>query len=313
MEVCNFNTTTASMVIVKENGALLHSEAVSIMVWDTHAIGCAEIITWRGVAHFILSKMENSIVQEANDFYAVNMIIIYAEEWICNPKYPFNTWMMRQNGRHMTKTNGRHCADDKFKCIFFNDDIWISIIMSRSLIPRAKLTKTALVQFMDCHYHGPLARYVKVRAAHAPGIPGTFSPPPLVSDPDMHHGTCVTHVPWCMPGSLTSSFLWSRWRGKRSRHSRRMRNRQFDVSGKRPMQQAIIWTNGGLVYWRIYASLSLDKSTLNMGLLPDTQNYGCACAGNAGNVFPVTAGERSRHASRHVRHARAVMHAGIAN
>ena len=26
---------------------------------------------------------------------------------------------------------------------------------------------------------------------------------PLVSDPSMHHGTCVTHVPWCMPGSLT--------------------------------------------------------------------------------------------------------------
>ena len=50
-----------------------------------------------------------------------------------------------------------------------------------------------------------------------------------------------------------------------------------------------------------------------MGLLPDTQNCGCACAGNAGNVFPVTAGKRSRHASRHVHHARAVMHAGIAN
>ena len=26
---------------------------------------------------------------------------------------------------------------------------------------------------------------------------------PLVSDPNMHHGTCVTHVPWCMSGSLT--------------------------------------------------------------------------------------------------------------
>ena len=50
-----------------------------------------------------------------------------------------------------------------------------------------------------------------------------------------------------------------------------------------------------------------------MGLLPDTQNCWCACAGNAGNVFPVTAGKRSRHTSRHVRHARAVMHAGIAN
>ena len=26
---------------------------------------------------------------------------------------------------------------------------------------------------------------------------------PLVSDPGMHHGTWVTHVPWCMSGSLT--------------------------------------------------------------------------------------------------------------
>ena len=25
----------------------------------------------------------------------------------------------------------------------------------------------------------------------------------LVSDPGMHNGTCVTHVPWCMSGSLT--------------------------------------------------------------------------------------------------------------
>ena len=41
-----------------------------------------------------------------------------------------------------------------------------------------------------------------------------FPPPPRVSDPDMHHGTCVTHVPWCMSGSLTSGFLWNRLRGK---------------------------------------------------------------------------------------------------
>ena len=30
-----------------------------------------------------------------------------------------------------------------------------------------------------------------------------FRMKPLVSDPGMHHGTCVTHVPWCMSGSLT--------------------------------------------------------------------------------------------------------------
>ena len=56
--------------------------------------------------------------------------------------------------------------------------------------------------------HGPLTRYVKLRVAHAPGMLGPFPPPPmsgkpLISDPDMHHGTCVTHVPWCMSGSLT--------------------------------------------------------------------------------------------------------------
>ena len=51
-------------------------------------------------------------------------------------------------------------------------------------------------------------------------------------------------------------------------------------------------------------------ATRIMGLLPDTWNCGCACAGN---IFPATADKRSRHASRHVRDARAVVHAGIAN
>ena len=51
----------------------------------------------------------------------------------------------------------------------------------------------------------------KIAGAHAPGMLGTFSLSPRVSDPDMHYGTCVTHVPWCMLGSLTSGFLWN-WR-----------------------------------------------------------------------------------------------------
>ena len=38
-----------------------------------------------------------------------------------------------------------------------------------------------------------------------------------------------------MPGSINNGFRWSRWRVKRSRHYRRMRNPQFCVSGKRPM------------------------------------------------------------------------------
>ena len=39
--------------------------------------------------------------------------------------------------------------------------------------------------------HGPLARYVKSRVAHAAGMPGTFSPPPRLAIP-----TCITARAW---------------------------------------------------------------------------------------------------------------------
>ena len=60
--------------------------------------------------------------------------------------------------------------------------------------------QSARVDSYNAIRHGPLTRYVKLWVARALGMPGTFSPPPRVSDPDMHHDTCVTHVPWCMPG-----------------------------------------------------------------------------------------------------------------
>ena len=88
--------------------------------------------------------------------------------------------------------------------------------------------------------HGSLIRYVKFMVAHAPGMPGTFSQPPRVSDPDMHHGTCVMHVPWCILGSITSGFLWSWWRGK---HSRSMRNAQFTYLVRGP------WQNRAFLFW----------------------------------------------------------------
>ena len=93
---------------------------------------------------------------------------------------------------------------------------------------------------LTAYSHGPLARYVMLQVAHAPGIPGTFSLPPRFGDPVMHHSTCVTHLPWWMPGSLTSGFLWSRW--KRSRHSRLTRTPQFYVSDMRPMVAKVFAT-----------------------------------------------------------------------
>ena len=75
----------------------------------------------------------------------------------------------------------------------------------------------------------------KIRGCSCTGNAGNIFPPPRLSDPDMHHGKCMPHVPWCMLGSLTNGFLWSRCRGKRYRHSRRMRNPQFYASAKKPI------------------------------------------------------------------------------
>ena len=63
------------------------------------------------------------------------------------------------------------------------------------------------------HYYGPLIRYVKLPVRMRWEYRERFPCHRWLSDPDMQHGTCVTHVPWRMPGSLTSSFLWSRRRG----------------------------------------------------------------------------------------------------
>ena len=89
---------------------------------------------------------------------------------------------------------------------------------------------------------------VKLHVAHAPGMPWTFSPSPRVSDPDMHHGTCVMHVPWCQLGSLISGLFWSRRRGKRFRNSRRKRSQQFCVSGMRPIVMSHIAAGGSYTY-----------------------------------------------------------------
>ena len=57
-------------------------------------------------------------------------------------------------------------------------------------------------------YNGSLTRYTKLRVAQGPGMPECLplqrlQRKPQVSNPGMHHGTCVTHVPWCMSGSFT--------------------------------------------------------------------------------------------------------------
>ena len=135
----------------------------------------------------------------------------YAET-VCNPK-PWN-WMIRS------------CQNSPIALC-----LYIRLTRYHSAKSVTKLAIPFNVSRATCQIR-------KIAGFGCAGMPGTFSPPPQVSDPDINHGTCVTHVPWCMPGSLTSVFFWSRWRGKRFRHSRRMHNTKFCVSGKRPIERS---------------------------------------------------------------------------
>ena len=90
---------------------------------------------------------------------------------------------------------------------------------------------------------GPLARYEKMWVVHAPVMPGTFSRPPSVAGktfpafPTHRRRWRTTGLRCCTVGRRehTGRETVYRWREKRSRHSRRMRNLQFYESGKRPM------------------------------------------------------------------------------
>ena len=77
----------------------------------------------------------------------------------------------------------------------------------------------------------PNTRYVKLRVVHAPGMPGTFYP---ATDFKGNRQLATRYV----SRHVRDGVAYPQWRGKRSRHSRRMRNPQFYVSGKRPV---VIW------------------------------------------------------------------------
>ena len=80
------------------------------------------------------------------------------------------------------------------RCHQIKQRVWVNNSVESGMNDNATTTKQNITILCSL-FHGPLARYVKMQVAHAPGMPGTFSPPPQVSDPGMYHGTCVTPVP----------------------------------------------------------------------------------------------------------------------
>ena len=91
----------------------------------------------------------------------IQVWILYVWEWqggICG-QTSVNTLRPRQNGRHF--------ADDIFRCIFFNENVWTSLKFSLKFVPDVRINNIpALVQIMAWRRPGdkPLSEPMMVRS-----------------------------------------------------------------------------------------------------------------------------------------------------
>ena len=86
------------------------------------------------------------------------MLITELSSYMKGPDCAFNTLRPRQNGRHF--------ADDIFKCIFLNENAWISINISLKFVPNGPINNIpALVQIMAWRRSGdkPFSEPLMVR------------------------------------------------------------------------------------------------------------------------------------------------------
>ena len=96
------------------------------------------------------------------------------------------------------------------------------------------------------HEHGPVTRYVKLRFAHAPGMPGTFFRPLTSKETACYWSRHASRHVRDARGVMHVGIADPRWREKRSQYSRHMRNPQFYVYDKRPMDwsSCVTWDSG---------------------------------------------------------------------
>ena len=105
---------------------------------------------------------------------------------------------------------------------------------------------------------------------------------PLVSDPGMHHGTRVLHVPWCMPGSLT--------RGGGEKHpgiSGACATRNFAYLVRSPLighqgrPTPVVTRHANVMYWCCYFTLAIRSCSSTLELTSKIKHrYGFSSPSN---------------------------------
>ena len=150
--------------------------------------------------HFINYVIVIVVIAAAVINPSIHPFLFAPPQWMLH--YPLTRRICDPNDRDET-----HSARILWQCFAVSGSDGLDMGLSPDKIARCACAGNAENVFP----HGPLQRK------------------PLVSDPGMHHGTCVTHVPWCMSGSLT------RAGGKTFPAFPAQAHPQFYVSGKRPM------------------------------------------------------------------------------
>ena len=113
-----------------------------------------------------------------------------------------------------------------FRCVMVSSE-WQDDIAKDSTTSCNRSFWYCLLYVHASSQYGPLNKYAKLRVKHAPGMLGERFP-----HHRSWHASChVRHARVMMHVRIANS----RWRRKRSGNSRRMRNPQFSVYGKRPM------------------------------------------------------------------------------
>ena len=135
--------------------------------------------------------------------------------WWRHQMETFSAFLALYGGIHRSPVNSPHRGQWrgalKFSLIYARTNCWanhrdaddlrshrahydVTVLETRISVTFGSMLSVA--QVLSACSHGPLTRYVILRVAHTPRMPGTSPlsppppPPPQVSDPDMHHGTC---------------------------------------------------------------------------------------------------------------------------
>ena len=178
--------------------------------------------------------------------------------------------------------------ENEFKMQNIGHFVWASVCQM-SCRDLTNVTSGKFLLGRHSWVHGSLTRYAKLRVGHAPGMPGTFSPPPRVSDPDMHHGTCVTHVPWCIPGSLTNvpgipgacatrNFTYlvrGPWEGARIVLPAVATKRHTPLQPKVVLQYSILWnkSNSTILATALFFFLSHSRKSISTNFQSECNTY----------------------------------------